>query len=416
MEQIRTRVAGLDVHRDSVTACARIPDEAGNPTAHRRKFKTTTAGLGELAVWLADHEVTTAGMEATGVYWRPVYYALEGLVDELWLCNAHHVKNVPGRKTDMADAEWLADVVAHGMVRPSLVPPPPIRALRNLTRYRKAIVDIRTTEKLRLEKVLQDAGIKLSSVASKIMTKSGRAMIEAIIAGERDTKVLAEMSMRKLRNKKPELEEALQGRFDEHHALLASQILAHIDHLDRQLQQITAAVTERVAPYRAAAELCLTIPGVGPVVADVIVAETGADMSRFPTPRHFAAWAGVAPASNESAGKRRAAGSRHGAPWLRRQLIEAAKAASRSKNTYLAVQYRQIAARRGPNTAAVAVANSICVAIWHMLTNGTPYEDLGVDYYQRRQNPDLQTRRLVRRLEALGHQVQLSHADKPPAA
>jgi transposase len=242
VEQIRTRVAGLDVHRDSMTACALIPDTAGNPTAFRRQFKTTTAGLGELALWLADHEVTTAGMEATGVYWRPVYYALEGWVDELWLCNAHHVKNVPGRKTDMADAEWLADVVARGMVRPSLVPPPPIRALRNLTRYRKAIVDIRTTEKLRLEKVLQDAGIKLSSVASKIMTVSGRAMIEALIAGECDTKVLAEMSMRKLRNKKPELEEALQGRFDEHHALLASQILAHIDHLDGQLQQITALV------------------------------------------------------------------------------------------------------------------------------------------------------------------------------
>jgi transposase len=228
--------------------------------------------------------------------------------------------------------------------------------------------------------------------------------------------VLAEMSMRKLRNKKPELEEALQGRFDEHHALMASQILAHIDHLDRQLQQITTAIAERVAPYRAAAELCLTIPGAGPVVADVIVAETGADMSRVPTPRHLAAWAGVAPASNESAGKRRAAGSRHGAPWLRRQLIEAAKAASRSKNTYLAVQYRQIAARRGPNTAAVAVANTICVAIWHMLTNCTPYQDLGVDDYQRRQNPDMQTRRLVKRLEALGHHVQLSHADKPPAA
>ncbi len=354
-------------------------------------------------------------MESTGVYWKPVYYALEDLVAELWLCNAHHVKNVPGRKTDMADAEWLADVVAHGMLRPSLVPPPPIRALRNLTRYRKAIVDTRTKEKQRLEKVLQDAGIKLSSVASKIMTASGRAMIEALIAGERDTTVLADMSMRKLRNKKAELEEALQGRFDEHHALLASQILAHIDYLDGQIQQVTAAVTARVAPYRAAAELCMTIPGIGAVVADSIVAETGADMSRFPTARHLAAWAGVAPASNESTGKRRAAGSRHGAPWLRRHLIEAAKAASRSRGTYLAAQYRQIAARRGPNTAAVAVANTLCVAIWHMLTNGTTYQDLGADYYQRRQNPDVQTRRLVKRLEALGHHVQLSHADQPPA-
>jgi transposase len=226
------------------------------------------------------------------------------LVEELWLCNAHHVKNVPGRKTDMADAEWLADVVAHGMVRPSLVPPPPIRALRNLTRIAKDR-GMRTKEKQRLEKVLQDAGIKLSSVASKIMTASGRAMIEALIADERDTKVLAEMSMRKLRNKKAELEEALAGRFDEHHALLANEILAHIDHLHGQIQRVTTAITARVAPYRAAAELCMTIPGVGAVVADTTVAETGADMSRFPTPRHLAAWAGVAPASKESAAESR---------------------------------------------------------------------------------------------------------------
>jgi transposase len=223
MEQIRTRVAGLDVHRDSVMACARIPDEAGHPSAYRRKFKTTTTGLGELAVWLGGDGVTTAAMEATGVYWKPLYFALEGLVEELWLCNAHHVKNVRGRKTDMADAEGRRGRARHGPTQPGAAPS--IRALRNPTRYRKAIMDMRTKEKQRLEKVLQYAGIKLSSVASKIMTASGRAMIEALIAGERDTKVPADMSMRKLRNKKAELEETLAGRFDEHHALLASQIL-----------------------------------------------------------------------------------------------------------------------------------------------------------------------------------------------
>ena len=223
-------------------------------------------------------------MESTGVYWKPVYYALEDLVAELWLCNAHHVKNVPGRKTDMADAEWLADVVAHGMLRPSLVPPPPIRALRNLTRYRKAIVDTRTKEKQRLEKVLQDAGIKLSSVASKIMTAAGRAMIEALIAGERDTTVLADMSMRKLRNKKAELEEALQGRFDAPHPLLASQILAHIDYLDGEKVTVGSLLPAHVAPYRAAAELCMTIPGIGAVVADSIVAEPEPTCPAFPRP------------------------------------------------------------------------------------------------------------------------------------
>jgi transposase len=415
MDQIRTHVAGLDVHRDTVTACARLPGPDGNPTPSKRRFKATTAGLGDLATWLASQGVRTVAMEATGVYWKPVYYALEGLFQEVWLCNAHHVKNVPGRKTDMADAEWLADVVAHGMVRPSLVPPPPIRALRNLSRYRKSIVDMRVSETQRLEKVLQDAGIKLSSVASKILTVSGRSMIEALIAGERDPKSLAELSMRKMRNKKAELEEALVGRFEAHHAILAGQILGHIDHLDAEIHRLTATIVELLSPYRAAVELCLTIPGVGALTAEAIVAETGADMSRFPTARHLAAWAGVAPAANESAGKRRAAGTRHGAPWLRRHLIEAAKAASRTRNTYLAAQYRQIAARRGPNKAAVAVANTLCVAIWHMLTNGTPYEDLGADYFQRRRNPDRETRRLVMRLEALGHHVELSGAATPAA-
>lgn len=332
------------------------------------------------------------------------------------MCNAHHVKNVPGRKTDMADAEWLADVVAHGMVRPSLVPPPSIRALRDLSRYRKTVMDMRVAQTLRLEKVLQDAGIKLSSVASRILSVSGRQMIEALIAGERDPDVLAELSKARMRSKKADLAESLAGRFDTHHAELAAQILAHVDHLDAELAQLNTAITERLEPYRATVELCQTIPGVGPLTAEAIVAETGADMSRFPTARHLAAWAGVAPASHESAGKHRPAGTRHGAPWLRRHLIEAARAAARTRDTYLAAQYRQIAARRGPNKATLAVANSICVAIWHMLSDGSAYEDLGADYLQRRRDPQIETRRLVKRLEALGHRVELSQPEPAPAA
>jgi transposase len=409
MKQQRDRVAGLDVHRDTVVAAVRA-GRGDDVEFHKAQFATTVRGVGELATWLADFEVTRVVMEATGVYWKPVYYPLEGLFDELWLVNAAHVKNVPGRKTDLADAEWLADVAAHGMVRPSFVPPPPVRELREITRYRKTQITTRGQEIQRLDKVLQDAGIKISSVASKVLGVSTRHMIEALIAGERDAAVLAGMALGRMRPKIPALAEALVGRFAAHHAVVARAILDHIDYLDATINRLDEHVTARLSSFRAAVTLLCTIPGVDTRTAQVIVAETGADMSRFPTPAHLAAWAGIAPANHESAGKRRPVGTRHGGHWLKRTLIEAAHAAARTKGSYLAAQYRRLAARRGPNRAAVAVAHSILVAAWHMLNDGVTYQDLGSDYYERRRDPSLETRRLVARLEQLGHTVTLQPA------
>jgi transposase len=409
MEQQVDNVAGLDVHRDSVVACARL-GRGEHPRVIKKSFKTTTAGVGELAGWLADLEVTRVVMESTGVYWKPVYYGLEGLFPQLWLVNAYHVKNVPGRKTDMADAEWLADVAAHGMVRPSLVPEPAARELRELTRYRKTQVTMRAQEVQRLDKVLQDAGIKISSVASTVLGKSTRAMIEALIAGERDPAVLADMALTRMRPKIGALSQALVGRFGAHHGAVATAILAHIDFLDANIAALDEEVAARLGPFRAAVELLKTIPGVGQIAAEVFVAETGGDMSRFPSASHLAAWAGLAPANDESAGKHRPAGTRKGARWLRKAFIESAKSASRSRGTYLAAQYRHLAARRGPNKATVAVAHSIIVAAWHMLSTGARYQDLGPDWHTSRRDPDRETKRLVARLEALGHTVTISPA------
>jgi len=408
VKQIRDKVGGLDVHRDSVVACSRIQMPDGQVEVEKERFATTQAGLAELTAFLMDAGVTTVAMEATGVYWRPVYYALEGLFDELWLCNAQHVKNVPGRKTDLSDAEWLADVAAHGMVRPSFVPPPEIRELRELTRYRKTQVDARAREIQRLEKTLQDAGIKLTSVASSVWSKSSRAMIEALIAGTRDPEVLAEMAKGVMRKKIDRLGVALEGNFGRHHALLCRQIIEHLDFLDRSIATLTADICERLAPFSSAVTLLTSIPGISEVTAQVIVAETGADMTTFPTPGHLCAWAGVAPASYESAGKRRPAGTRHGSPWLRRTLIEAARAAARTKGTYYSAQYSRIARRRGPNKAAVAVAHSILETTWHLLTTGAFYEDPGANYFERRHDPAVEAKRLQARIEALGYAVTIT--------
>lgn len=413
MEQIHERVAGLDVHRDSVSACARLPGRRGRVVVDKARFATTTAGLAELVEWLAGREVTVVGMEATGVYWKAPYYALEQRF-EVWLCNAQHVQNVPGRKTDLSDAEWLADVVAHGMVRPSFVPPPAIRELRDLTRYRKRQVDAHAAEVQRLEKVLQDAGIKLSSVASEVLSMSGRNMIEALIAGQQDPAALAQLAIGRLRNKLPELTAALTGHFGAHHAVVAREILDHIDFLAARIAAISDQVAMRLVPFEAAVQQLMTIPGISRISAEVIIAETGGDMSRFPTPAHLASWAGLAPGNHESAGKRRRVGTRPGDRWLRRVLIEAARAAARTKGSYFGAQYRQLAHRRGPNKAAVAVAHSLLDLVWHLLSTGQPFEDLGADYFQRRHDPERQTRRLVHQLERLGHTVSLTPA--PSAA
>ncbi len=410
MKRIRDRVAGLDVHRDTVVACCRVAGPGDEVEVTKQSFSTTQRGLTELAGFLGDARIETVAMEATGVYWKSVYYALEGLFPELWLCNAAHVKNVPGRKTDLSDAAWLADVAAHGMVRPSLVPPPPVRQLRELTRYRKTQVDARVREIQRLEKTLQDAGIKLTSVASSVWSVSSRHMIEALIEGERDPAVLAAMAKSRLRAKIPQLEEAFSGHFGAHHAIVCRQIINHIDFLDQSIIALTNEVTTRLVPFEAAVAIMTSVPGISRTTAEVIIAETGADMSRFPTPGHLCAWAGVAPASYESAGKRRPAGTRHGAEWLRRALIEAARAASRTKGSYYSVQYSRIARRRGSNKAAVAVANSMLFTIWHLLNNGAIYQDPGADYFERRHDPAVEAKRLARRIEALGFEVSLNQS------
>jgi transposase len=395
------RVAGLDVHKDSVVACAQVL-EGKEVSVHKARFGATTDQVAALADWLADLAVTRVAMEASGVYWKPVYYGLEGLFPELWLCNPQHVKNVPGRKTDMADAEWLADVAAHGMVRPSVVPEPGVRELRELTRYRKSLVDERVREIQRLDKALQDAGIKLSSVACRIMSKSGRAMVEALISGERDPQALAGLALGRMRAKIPALEAAMAGRFSTHHAVVARQVLAHIDFLDASVATLDQAIRERMGPFEPAVGLLTAMPGWGRETAEVFLAETGADMSKFPSAAHLASWCRICPANHESAGKRQPVAKKPGKTWLGRALIEAAKAAARSDATYFAAQYYQVSRRRGANKAAVAVAHSMVVAAWHILTTGEHYHDLGPNHFRHRTDPSRLAQLKLADLQLLG--------------
>ena len=406
MQQIHDRVAGLDVHRDSVVACFRHLGPRGGVVREKERFTTTTSGLQVLEAWLADRDVQLVAMEATGVYWKPVLYALERWFT-VWLCNARAVKKVPGRKSDLSDAEWLADVAAHGMVRPSFVPPLPIRELRELTRYRKTQIDARVAEIQRLEKVLQDAGVKLTSVASKVLTQSGRAMIEALIAGEQDPARVAALAKGKMRPKIPALTEALAGHFGPHHAVVGQRILGHLDFLDDTIAALTEQIDARTAAFEAVYKSLLPVPGFDRLTIDVIIAETGADMSRFPSAGDLASWAGVCPGGHESAGKRRRVSTTPGNRWIRRALIEAARAAVRTKGSYFGAQYRQIARRRGPNKAAVAVAHSLIELVWHLLSTGEVYQDLGDDYFTNRQDPERRARRLVAQLEELGFKVTL---------
>jgi transposase len=347
------------------------------------------------------------GMEATGDYWKPVYYLLEDAV-EVQLLNAAHMHNVPGRKTDVSDAAWIAQLVEHGLVRPSFVPPPQIRRLRDLTRYRSALVGECTREKQRVEKVLEDAGIKLSVFVSDVFGVSGRAMLAALIAGERDPRVLAEHARGRMRPKVGVLVEALTGRFGEHHAFLCRTMLARIDAINATIATVTAQIEAEIAPFQAIVERLDTIPGVNSRVAQIIVAEVGVDMARFPTAANLASWAGVCPGNNESAGKHFSGRTRMGDSWLRAALGEAAAAGVGAKNTYLQAQYRRLAARRGKKRALVAVGHTILIAAWHIIGNGVDYRDLGPDHFVRRADPIRQTRRLVDQLQQLGYLVQLS--------
>jgi transposase len=405
MEMIVERPAALDVHKASVMACARVPIADGRREEHVAEFASTVQGLLTLADWLDAHAVTQVAMEATGVYWKPVWAVLEDRF-ACMLVNARHVKQVPGRKTDVLDAQWLCRLLEAGLLRASLVPPKPIRTLRNLTRYRKSNIRDRQREANRLHKILEDTGIKLDCVASDLLGKSGRAMLDALVSGTTDPNVLADLARGVLRNKLPALREALEGRFDAEHALVVGQILAHIDFLDAAIARLSDAIEQQIAPFARAVELLCTIPGVERRAAEVLIAETGGDMTAFPTAAHLASWAGVCPGNNESAGKRRSGRSRQGSKWLRGTLIEAARAAARTRDSYLNAQYRRVRARRGANRASLAVAHSLLVAVWHMLQTGETYHDPGGDYYTRR-DPARTTRRLVAQLERLGHTVTL---------
>lgn len=406
MEVMFERVAGLDIGKASLTACVRTPGTRRGRHSETRTFKTTTGSLRVMRDWLVEHGVTIAAMESTSTYWKPPFYCLEDVM-EVWLLNAAHMKAVPGRKTDVRDAEWIAQLLEHGLLRPSMVPPPPIRQLRMLTRYRVQLMGDRTREAIRLEMMLEDASIKLSSVASSLTTLSARVMLQAMIEGERDPLVLAEMAKGRMRSKIPDLAQALDGHFDAHHARMAKTILGRLDMVEASLAELDEVISAKCAPWAHQIELLMTIPGVGEKVAQVIVAETGADMSRFPSAGHLAAWAGVAPAIYESAGKRTPSGKRHGNKWLTAMLVEAAGSVGRMHGSnYLSAQHARLAKRRGTGRAQVAVAHSILVSAWHMLTKDEPYQDLGADWLARR-NDEAHARRLVAQLERLGHTVQL---------
>jgi transposase len=405
LEVIVEYAAGLDVHKDTVVACVRVPGPDGGVVKHQAEFATFTEELVALRDWLVSHGVARVGMEATGVYWKPVFYVLEDAM-ECHLLNARHLHNVPGRKTDVADADWICKMVRFGLVRPSFVPPPQIRELRHLTRYRRTRIEERTRESQRLDKVLQDAGIKLSSVASDILGVSGRAMLDALVGGTRDPELLAELARGRLRSKIPTLELALTGRFGGTHAVVIAEILSHLDYIDESLQRLQDEIDRVIAPFADARDRLTTIPGVDQITAEAIIAEIGVDMTRFPTPAHLASWAGVCPGQHESAGKQHHGTARPGNTWLQRNLTVAAMGAARTRDSYLHAQYQRLVPRRGKRRARKAVKHSILVGAWHILnTPDTTWHDLGADYYQRRHDPTRTGHRKIADLRSLGWTV-----------
>ena len=416
MDVVVERCAGIDIGKDEVVACVRTPGAGGRGRRKQtRTFRSFTGDLEAMADWFAAEGVTEVAMEATGSYWKPVWYVLEERAFELKLVNAQHVKILPGRKSDVLDAEWLAELLEHGLLRGSFVPPRVIRELRDLTRYRKRLVQTHTRSASASRRPSRTPGIKLDSVASDVLGVSGRAMLRALIAGERDPEVLAELAKGKLRKKIPELRQALRGRFRDHHALLIGMCLDHIDHLeaamarlDDQIDALFATNTSEAGiPFEQARDHLDTIPGVGKRAAETIIAEIGVDMSRFPTAGHLASWAGMAPGNNITGGKRGSGKTTKGDVWLGDILTQCAWAAARTRDTYLSAQFWRLARRIGKKKAAIAVGHSILVICWHLLTNDADYDDLGGDYFTRRNDPDRQRDRLIEQLHHLGYRVTL---------
>jgi len=404
MEVLHSRCAGLDVHKDTVVASVRC---VSPPIHHEaQSFPTTTRGLFALAEWLGSHGCTHVAMEATGVYWKPVWHMLEERF-ELVLANAQHVRNLPGRKTDVGDAAWIADLLAHGLIRSSFVPPAPIQELRDLTRTRKQLVREISQHSLRIQKVLEDANLKLGSVLSDVLGQSGRAMLEAIIAGEEDPVRLAELALGTARKKQAALVEALRGRITPHHRALLKLHLDLVDALELALEEVDRHVGKALQPIRDLARLLTTMPGVGNLVAQVILAEIGTDMSRFPTSGHLISWAGLCPRNDESAGKRRSTRVRKSGTWLKTTLVTAAWAGVRVKDSYLHALFLRIKSRRGAKKAILAVAASMLTATYFMLRDGVEYHDLGPDHFDRRDRSKV-IHRLLRRLRDLGCAVQIT--------
>ena len=408
MDVVYERCAGLDVHKRQVVACLLVSDP-GAPDKRRaevRRFGTMTGDLEQLRAWLAAAGCTHVALESTGTYWQPVWNVLEEGPFVLVLVNPQHMKAVPGRKTDVKDCEWIADLLRHGLLRGSFVPPAEQREWRELTRYRQSLIAERTAEVNRLQKVLESANVKLGSVASNVVGRSGREMLDALVQGTTDPAVLADLARGRLREKLPALERALTGRFGRHHRFLVARQLAHLDALDALIAEVEAEIEARLRPFEPAVERLDAIPGVGRRIAQVVLAEVGTDLSRFPTAGHLASWAGLCPGNHESGGKRLSGRTRKGNRLLRTVLIEAAKAAGRTA-TYLGAQYRRLAARRGHARAAVAVAHSILIIIYHLLRDPTAtFRDLGLTYFDERDRAATE-RRAVRRLEALGYRVTL---------
>jgi transposase len=407
MEVLHSRCAGLVVHAGSVTACVRIATDA-EVTYEHRTASTTTRGLLELDAWLTGHGCTHVAMEATGVYWKPVWHVLEAHFT-LVLANAMHIRNVPGRKSDVNDATWIADLLAHGLIRSSFVPPAPIQALRDLTRTRRQLVGEIARHTLRIQKTLEDANLKLTQVISDILGTSGRAILTALVAGETDPQRLADLTRGRLKAPRAAIIDALHGRVTDHHRFMIQLHLTQIDALTAAITAIEVRIGDALGPFRAAVSLLTTMPGLSDTTARVLIAEIGTDMTRFPSVGHLISWAGLCPRLDESAGKRRSTRTRRSAPWLKPTLVNAAWAATRKKNSYLQAQFLRIKSRRGAKKAILAVANSMLTAAYFMLRNGVEYHDLGPEYFVRR-DKDRVTKRLLQRLRDLGVVVEVKAA------